>query len=321
MIRRSHAALGVLLLLAVACRPVAGTPPAAEVSKDSTLESAAVTATVSMGRFTGMTFDKCSAPTTSQMTAWLASPYRGVGIYLGGRNAACPPANVPHLGAGWVQTVTNQGWRLLPLWVGRQAPCSDDYPAAKLISTNLFSAALQGIEEANDAAAAATTFGIASASPYTFGSPIYFDLEFYQRPNGICSAAVRTFVSWWVTRLHELGYRAGFYSSGSAGIADEVDVVVGGLSYEVPDELWFAAWNGIASAYGSQYVPDVLWYCHRHHQYLGGTNPNGTPRTETYGGVTLNIDSSASDGGVAQRVVGSSARTQAWPPFSTKCRL
>ncbi len=313
MSARRIAVLATVALLAVACAPVAPAPAPAPATRQSQV-GAATTQVVSNGHFTGKSFDKCAAPTTSNMTSWLASPYRGVGIYLGGRNAACPPSSVPHLGPAWVQTVTSQGWRLLPLWVGRQAPCSTaGYPATKLISTNTFAAALQGIEEANDAATVASEFGISSASPYTFGSPIYFDLEAYPR-EGICSAAVRTFVSYWTTRLHELGYRAGFYSSGASGIADEVDVAFGGLPYNTPDELWFAHWNLVDSAYSSPYVPDYLWHCHRHHQYQGGHN-------ELYGGVQLNIDSSASDGGVAQRVVGSSGRTQAWPPFAQKCRI
>ena len=54
------------------------------------------------------------------MRAWLASPYRAVGIYLGGSNRACPDGN---LSAAWVNSVVASGWNLLPLYVGLQAPC------------------------------------------------------------------------------------------------------------------------------------------------------------------------------------------------------
>ena len=54
------------------------------------------------------------------MQKWLASPYRAIGIYLGGINRACPDGN---LSASWTATVVSQGWNLLPLYVGLQAPC------------------------------------------------------------------------------------------------------------------------------------------------------------------------------------------------------
>ena len=42
-----------------------------------------------VGTFTGYAFDACTAPSTTALTAWQASPYRGLGIYLGGVNRAC----------------------------------------------------------------------------------------------------------------------------------------------------------------------------------------------------------------------------------------
>ena len=71
-----------------------------------------------VGRGNG--FDACSAPTTTQMSAWLASPYRSVGVYIGGVARACAQ---PNLTKSWVSTVTGQGWGLLPIYVGLQAPC------------------------------------------------------------------------------------------------------------------------------------------------------------------------------------------------------
>jgi len=40
--------------------------------------------------FTGLGFDACSAPSPQAMSAWQSSPYRAIGIYIGGTNAACP---------------------------------------------------------------------------------------------------------------------------------------------------------------------------------------------------------------------------------------
>jgi hypothetical protein len=314
MIGRGTWLVVIVVLVATACRPVTdgvGAPaPAGTSAGSESVESSATTSSI----LSTKAFDTCRAPTTPQMATWRASsPYEGVGVYIGGRSAACPPGvSNPNFGATWVTTVAGtQGWRLLPLWVGRQAPCFAGSGAK--FSTNPSAAALQGIEEAILAANAAASYGIGPASNLAVASPIYYDLEHYGR-DPTCISAVRTFVSNWVARLHLLGYRAGFYSSGSSGITDMKDTVLNHYWYYVPDDLWFAHWNNVASAYDSPYVPNSLWVCHRHHQYLGGTNPNGTPRTESYGGVTLNIDSNASHGSAA--VIGGQRPT---PPV-TKCR-
>ena len=70
--------------------------------------------------YTGGGFDTCAAPSVSQMSAWLGSPYRSIGIYVGGVNRACATGN---LSASWVSTVKAMGWNLVPLYVGFQAPC------------------------------------------------------------------------------------------------------------------------------------------------------------------------------------------------------
>ena len=54
------------------------------------------------------------------MTDWLASPYRAVGIYIGGINRACAQA---HLTAAWIAAIQRQGWHYFPLYVGLQASC------------------------------------------------------------------------------------------------------------------------------------------------------------------------------------------------------
>src|SRR5579885_56663 len=73
------------------------------------------------GVFTGYAFDACRAPSTAALQAWTASPYRALGIYIGGVNRACK--NQANLTPAWVQQVTSTGWSLLPLYVGQQAPC------------------------------------------------------------------------------------------------------------------------------------------------------------------------------------------------------
>ncbi len=82
--------------------------------------SAATGTTAAAPVYTGPAFDTCSAPSSAAMQAWLASPYRGIGVYIGGVNRACPDGN---LSADWAAAAVALGWNLLPLYVGPQAPC------------------------------------------------------------------------------------------------------------------------------------------------------------------------------------------------------
>ena len=69
----------------------------------------------------GLGFDPCTVPSVATMTAWLASPYRVIGTYLGGDNWACSYGN---FNPAWVTQVAAEGWQYIPIWVGPQAPCS-----------------------------------------------------------------------------------------------------------------------------------------------------------------------------------------------------
>ena len=79
--------------------------------------------------FTGLGFDACTAPSSKTMAAWGASPYRAVGVYIGGVNRAC---SQPNLTASWVSAQTVAGWHLIPTYVGLQAPTSSCGSCAKL---------------------------------------------------------------------------------------------------------------------------------------------------------------------------------------------
>ncbi len=234
-------------------------------------------ARTSAGSFTGYAFDACNAPTEATLQSWLASPYRALGIYIGGVNRAC--ANV-QLSADWVAGVESIGWNLIPLYVGRQAPCVGKAGAVKISAT---SASAQGTAAADDAVSHAGSLGLPA------GSPIYLDMEAYALSNAACTQTVQTFVSSWVTELHTLGYVAGVYGSASSMIRDLQPLAATVAS---PDDVWIADWNGVESVFGDPYLSDSLWTNHqRLHQYRGGHNA-------TYGGVTINIDSSYVDGAV-----------------------
>ena len=226
--------------------------------------------------YTGLGFDVCSTPSASAMSAWGASPYRAVGIYIGGVNEAC---SQPNLSPTWVDEESAAGWVMLPIYVGLQAPrngcgCAGIVPAQ---------ASAEGTAAADDAINQAEANGI---SP---GNPIYDDMEAYTT-GGTNTQAVLAFLSAWTTELHAHGYLSGVYSSANSGISDFV--AANGTGFVEPDEIWIAEWTGQQNT-NSAYVPASDWPNHqRVHQYQGGHNA-------TYGGVTINIDSDYVDAGAA----------------------
>lgn len=226
--------------------------------------------------FTGLGFDACSTPSSRAMAAWASSPYRGIGVYIGGANRAC---SQPNLTSAWTAAQTAAGWHLIPTYVGLQAPTSSCSSCAKL-SSSLTTATAQGAASALDAVEQASAVGMGA------GSPIYFDMESYS-PGSSATAATLTFLSSWTTKLHSLGYLSGVYSSSASGIADVADAI--GEGYDEPDALWIANWNGLQNT-ADPNVPASAWSLHqRLHQYRGGHD-------ETYGGTTINIDNNYLDG-------------------------
>jgi hypothetical protein len=234
----------------------------------------------------GFGFDTCEAPNLSAMASWrLASPFTSAGIYIGGVNRACPNAVLNN--ANWINAVIAQGWRLIPIYVGLQAPCSPPSVGAKL-STDLFAAVAQGYAAGADAVARAGIAGLPA------GSPIYLDMEGYASDPG-CSEAVRWFTTGWVNALHDRWHPAGLYGSQCSTILDQV-VVYDNPRYARVDAVWIAAWNNVPNLFGFTGpcgIPDNFWVFHqRLHQFRGGHN-------ETWGGVTLNVDSNVVDGPLA----------------------
>jgi hypothetical protein len=226
--------------------------------------------------FGGLGFDACSAPSPAAMTAWTSSPYRAIGIYIGGVNSACAQ---PNLTSTWVAGEVLAGWHMVPIYVGLQAP-SNGCSCAAISPAN---ASSQGTAAAIDAVADAQGLGIPA------GNPIYNDLEAYTvtatNTNGVLA-----FLSAWTTQLHAEGYLSGVYSSTGSGVADLVRQY--GTGFVEPDDIWFAEWNGQQTT-TSATIPTADWPNHqRLHQYRGGHN-------ETYGGVTINIDNNMLDGATA----------------------
>jgi Domain of unknown function (DUF1906) len=260
-------AIGRRRAILVEPRGAAGRPtlPGAQASARTAARSGTV--------FTGLGFDACSAPSARSMNAWLSSPYRAAGVYIGGLNRAC---SQPNLTPEWVAAQTAAGWHLIPTYVGLQAPTSACSSCAKLSASQ---ATAQGVAAAIDAVEEASAVAMGS------GSPIYFDMESYSRTSS-ATAATLAFLEAWTKELHALGYVSGVYSSSSSGIADLAGRI--GSGYELPDHLWIANWNGSQST-SDPVVPATAWTPHRRiHQYRGGHD-------ETYGGVTINIDNNSVD--------------------------
>ena len=245
-------------------------------------------------QYTGLGFDACAAPSARTMRAWASSPYRAVGVYIGGANRAC---SQPNLTADWVGEQVASGWSLIPTYVGLQAPTSSCGSCAKLSSSSARAAA-QGTEAAEDAVEDAAAVGMGP------GSPIYFDMEAYTRTAG-ATAATLSFLSAWTEQLHALGYVSGAYSSSSSGIADLGRAI--GSDYVLPDEIWTANWNGAQNAL-DPYLPASAWASHdRIHQYRGGHN-------ETYGLMTINIDGDFVEGATVGSAV--AGERPALPPLT-----
>jgi hypothetical protein len=269
---RTAAGAGILLTALL----LAGAPPAAAEPSTTVSYPASASATP----FTGLAFDACDAPSTAAMRAWMASPYDGLGVYIGGPNRTCAQA---HLTAPWVTAVSRDGWRLIPIYMGSQAPCTGRPNSVEFTTEN---AAERGKAEAADAAAKAKALGMLS------GSAIYGDMEHYTITDTDCRTAVLRYVSSWTKELHRHGYLAGIYANLNAG-AIHLSQAYNSTAYARPDALWIARWDGNSALTGWAGIPNTQWAnSQRGKQYRGDHN-------ETHGGVTINIDSDRFDAPVA----------------------
>jgi hypothetical protein len=236
-------------------------------------------------------FDKCTAGTVAQMqTWWNNSPFYDVNIYMSGRNRACSQAQ---LTAAWVNSVTAQGWGLIPTVVGYQSPCTASTTSAKF-SSDPAVAEQQGRGEADIAIADANNLGL------TQGTVLYYDMERYDdlSGTGACSTPTKAFLKGWTDRLKELGYISGVYGSPFNANGDWINMPPASQ----PDVVWLARWNNVMSVWGVAPLPDTFWTNHqRIHQWLG-------PRNETWGGVTFNIDNNISDAPVAGLAIAKNKR-------------
>jgi len=236
--------------------------------------------------FNGHAFDKCEVPTLSQLQSWYSnSPYKAVNLYIGGISRFCSNAS---LSASYIQSIYRQGWKLIPTWVGHQAPCTNyKYP----FPYDVNQAYQYGVNNANLASTRMLDYHL--SNPDGSGNIIYLDLEHFAY-TASCSAAARAYVNGWTTRLAQLGIRSGLYSTSSTITANEFFDLTSPIN-----DVWIAEWYQTPgfrpdeTVWGLRHLSDEYWINNqRILQYSGG-------HPETWGGVRLDIDSNVSEGKVA----------------------
>ena len=246
---------------------------------------------VTPGDITGYGFDQCLAPEQWKMDRWLeTSPFLSVGIYISGASRGC--RDQPHLTPSWVRTQLRKGWRLLPITLGPQASCHPSFPRygndptidpSPGASGRYPRAREMGRTEAGRAVTAARALGL------TPGSTLFYDLEGFDVTNTACRESALSFLSAWTTRLHELDWVSGVYSSAGSGLAALDDARVDRpRAFTLPDQVWIARWDGVANTSTSYLREDGWRPGGRVKQYRGD-------HTETHGGVAITIDSNFLD--------------------------
>ncbi len=236
----------------------------------------------------GAAFDAKSAMTAADMAVWKDfSPFNTAGIYIdvdaGWDNRA--DKQQVNLTSSWVETVFADGWRLIPTYVGRQAPRACLKGSFVPMSGDSAVAKAQGVEAAVDAVAAMQDLGIGPANP------IYYDMEAYG-PG--CSEAIIAFFDGWTEALHSAGYLSGIYGSRSSTMTD-LTAAVGQQGFDPPDAVWVSTTSGQPTFAELEVPPDDLWPDARLNQYRLSI-------TRTYGGVTREIDENVGNAPLAMAV-------------------
>lgn len=240
-----------------------------------------------VGTFIGHAFDKCEVPTLSQLQTWYTnSPYKAVNLYFGGISRYCSNSAIS---ASYIQSIYAQGWKVIPTWVGHQAPCNTNYKYP--FPYDVEDAYQYGVNNANQAHARMIELGL--TNPDGSGGIVYLDLEHFSYSSS-CSAAARAYLNGWTTRLSQLGTYSAVYST-SSGINDNRYYNIS----KPPSAVWIAEWYSspgfrqYETVWDLRYLSNDYWINHqRILQYSGGHD-------ETWGGVTMNIDCNVSDGPVA----------------------
>ncbi|HET7305790.1 MAG TPA: glycoside hydrolase domain-containing protein [Segeticoccus sp.] len=215
--------------------------------------------------------DRCQAPSHTQMAAWWSgTPFWWWGVYIGGSMMLCANTNVT---ASWINTEVNRGWRLLPIWVGPQAPCTgyaDRFPS------NTGDAYNKGYNVAHNAYNHASN----DLNMDMYKLPIAYDLEPFDTTNSGCLAAAKAFIRGWDAYLNIApAQKPGLYGSvGGSGLDDFWSIDPN------PYFIWGARYDGDShtSDFGG-YIGSSHWSNTRHKQYQKNV-------TRTYNSVKMTVD-------------------------------
>ena len=163
------------------------------------------------------------------------------------------------------------------MYVGPQAPCTKSKTKHKLSSTT---PAKDAEAAAADAVTQARKLGLKP------DSVLIYNMESYAG-DAACARAVLTFLSAWTAKLHDLSYLSGVYGDISSTVSDLV-AAHRTPGFVPPDHLDFARWDNVATLTDAAIPADQWAGRRRMKQYRG-------PHKETWGGVTINIDSNLAD--------------------------
>ena len=179
---------------------------------------------VTPGNFTGYGFDQCLAPTQSAMDAWLKhSPFLAVGIYISGDSRACREPAEPHPDLGQHPARARAGGCCRSR-SARRRPASTALPPLRRRRDHQAHARARRTATPGPRAGPGARPTRRSPPPGRSAScraarsgttSRAFDLT--QHPLPRVGAA---FLSAWTTRLHELDYVSGVYSSAGLGHQD-----------------------------------------------------------------------------------------------------
>lgn len=242
---------------------------------------------VTPGDFQGHGFDQCVAPNQKAMDAWMQnSPFSAVGIYISGASRGC--RSQPNLTPTWVSTQLRKGWRLLPITLGPQASCHPSFPRYgndPTIDPRRGTHGNYSLARAQARAEAETAVQVAAGLGIVKGSTLWYDLEGFDHTRTDCRESALAFLSAWTVKIRQLGYVSGVYSSAGSGLKALDDArVLRPTKYVMPDQIWIARWDGVANTSTSYLREDGWRPGGRMKQYRGD-------HRETWGGITIDIDS------------------------------
>ena len=233
--------------------------------------------------FKGHAFDACEIPTLAQMQTWFtASPFRAVNIYVGGISRSCKNTA---LTAEYLRNLHRQGWLFIPTWVGPQAPCTS---FKNKFSFDVDEAYQQGVDNANQAMEVLRNLNLTNENGS--GSIVYYDLEYFTYSTS-CSAAARSFVNGWTTRLYQLGIWSGLYATSFNITSNQFWTLP-----RAPLAVWVAEWYNTPGFRPDETVWDLrhlsndYWTNNKRILQYSGTFSG------TWGEVTLSIDPDVSEG-------------------------